>query len=147
MSIFLGLMLSMAMAQETTVASGEIPQFNAQSFRPAVDSLQFLWLNDTSLGKDDTLNFRSTLSYADSPITYYDYTGTRYELLSSVTQMDISAGYTHNRLRYALSAPVILYAPGETVPGVESGSVAPVGLGEMMADVKFQILNQYLCQN
>ena len=138
--MFINLMLSMAMAQE--VGSGEIPQFNSQSFRPAVDSLQYLWLNDTSLGKDKSVNFRTTMSYSDSPIIYFDYTGTRYELLKSVTQMDVSAGYTRGRARYALSAPVILYAPGDTVPGVESGSVAPVGLGEMMADVKYQILHR-----
>ena len=129
-------------AHAELVQNGEIPKFNAQSFRPAVDSYQFLWINDTSMGKTGTFNYRSTLSYANSPVVYYDYLGTQYDLLKSVTQMDVSAGFTKGKVRYALSAPVILQAKGESVAGVNTSDIAEVGLGEMMADVKLQLLDR-----
>lgn len=140
--MILSLVLGVALAQETAVTGGEIPQFNAQSFRPAVDSYQFLWINDTSMGKSGTFNYRSTVSYASSPVVYEDYLGTQYNLLDSVTQLDVSAGFTKGRLRYALSAPVILNASGETAPGVSTADLSELGLGEMMADVKLQLLDR-----
>lgn len=138
--MILSLIIGLASAQE--VQGGEIPQFNAQAFRPAVDSYQFLWLNDTSMGKSGTFNYRNTLSYAKSPIVYQDYTGNTYNLLDSVSQMDVSAGFTKGRLRYAVSAPIILKATGESVDGINTEDISELGLGEMMADVKIQLLDR-----
>ena len=138
--MILSLLIGLAGAQEIT--GGEVPQFNAQSFRPAVDSYQFLWLNDTSMGRSGTFNYRNTFSYAKAPIVYQDYLGNNYNLLDSVSQMDLSAGFTKGRVRYAVSAPVILKATGEAVPGVDSADLSELGLGEMMADVKLQLLDR-----
>ena len=138
--MILSLLLGLAQAQE--IKGGEIPQFNAQSFRPAVDSYQFLWLNDTSMGTSGTFNYRSTFSHAKSPLVYQDWTGQTYNLLDSVSQMDVSGGFTKGRVRYALSAPIILQATGETVDGLGASDVSELGLGEMMADVKLQLLDR-----
>ena len=138
--MIVSMLIGLAAAQE--IKGGEVPGFNAQAFRPAVDSYQFLWLNDTSMGTSGTFNYRNTFSYAKSPIVYQDWTGETYNLLDSVTQMDVSAGFTKGRLRYAVSAPIILQATGEPVPGVSTEDISELGLGEMMADVKMQLLDR-----
>ena len=142
-SFLIQAMFSSAYADNTTdtiISQGAVPYFNAQAFRPAVDSYQFMWINDTSMGKSGTFNYRSTFSYASKPMVYEDFQGIRTDLLSSVTQMDVSAGFTNNRIRYALTAPVILHATGEAVD--PNNSSLNLGLGEVMADVKMQLLDR-----
>lgn len=124
---------------QAQVSNGEVPYLNAQSFRPAVDSYSFLFLNDTNMGKAGTFNYRSTFSYSDSPLVYEDMFGNQTQLLSSVTQMDVSAGFTPGKLRFALSAPVVLNAQGLNSSGQ---NLSEFGLGEVLADVKLQLLNR-----
>ena len=138
--MILSLLFGLAHAQD--IKNGDIPRFNAQAFRPAVDSHQFLWLNDTSMGVPGTFNYRSTFAYTKSPVVYKDWTGHSYNLLNSVSQMDVSGGFTKGHLRYALSAPIILQAKGETVGEVGASNISEIGLGEMMADVKLQLLDR-----
>jgi outer membrane protein OmpA-like peptidoglycan-associated protein len=138
--MFIPLIIGLVSAQE--VQGGNVPQFNAQIFRPAVDSHQFLWLNDTSIGQLGVLNYRNTISHSKSPIVYLDHSGKVYNLLDSVTQMDLSAGFTTGALRYAISAPIILQATGERVTSVDASDLKEAGLGEMMADIKLQLLDR-----
>ena len=130
------LLSSLLWAEEYT--QGEVPLFNAQTFRAAVDSYRFLWINDTHMGQNGTFNYRGTLSYANNPVVYEDFQGTRTNLLSSVTQLDASLGFTKGHLRYAISAPIILYATGESLL---DDDVSEIGIGDVFLDVKYQLLD------
>ena len=131
------LLSSFGWAEDPLVSQGEIPYFNAQAFRPAIDSHQFIWLNDTSLGKQGTFNYRSTFSYASSPVIYKDFWGNETSILKDISQIDVSAGFTQGRVRYAITAPIILNATGNL-----SSENAEMGLGEALADVKIQLLDR-----
>ena len=127
------MLISLASAQETIVSQGDTPLFNSQSFRPAIDSHKFLWVNETELGTQSSFNYRTTFSYANSPVVYRDFLGEEIDLLSSLSQIDLSAGYTQGKIRYALTAPIVLRAAGDAI-----GTGNELGLGEAMADLKWQ---------
>ena len=129
---------SLLRAEEYT--KGEVPHFNAQTFRPAIDSYRFLWINDTHLGQNGTFNYRGTVSYASNPVVYEDFLGNRTNLLSSVTQFDASLGFTKGKVRYAISAPIILNATGDTV-FLDESPISEIGIGDLFLDVKYQLMD------
>ena len=139
--MILTLILGQLALAEDIISQGETPLFNSQAFRPAIDSHHFIWANETELGLPSALNYRSTFSYASKPVVYRDYMGNETSLLSSVTQLDLAAGYTQGRIRYGLTAPVILNAKGESVDANQT--LSEVGLGEAMADVKIQLVDRH----
>ena len=140
--MFVPLIIGLVSAQE--IQGDEIPKFSAQTFRPAIDSYRFLWLNETSIGQLGVLNYRNTISYSKSPRVYRHHTGNVYNLLDSVTQMDLSACFTKGSLRYAISAPIVLQATGEKISSVSTTDFSEAGLGDLMADIKLQLLNRDL---
>lgn len=127
-----------------TVTGGDVPELNAQAFRPSIDSRPYFWITDTALLKEGAPSFRGTLSYTKDPLVYYssDETVDPTVLVGGVTQLDLAAGYVTGPARLGLLVPVYLRAGGLS-PSDDSGeAIGVTGLGDLMADLKVQALNR-----
>ncbi|MEC7984443.1 MAG: OmpA family protein [Myxococcota bacterium] len=112
------------------------PTINAQSFRPAIDSHSFSWVNESTPGINRTATVRSVVSYNSKPLVYTSYDDIQTELLSSVTQLNLITGYTLGSFRFAADIPIVLQADGSLPNG---DSLSETSLGDVTLDVKYSI--------
>lgn len=140
------MLMSAAYAQVAggTVTGGDVPELNAQAFRPSIDSRPYFWITDTALLKEGTPSFRGTLSYTKDPLVYYsaDETVDPTTLVGGITQLDLAAGYVTGPARLGLLVPVYLRAGGLSSSDTTGEQIGVTGLGDLMADLKIQALNR-----
>ena len=127
-----------------TVTGGDVPELNAQAFRPSIDSRPYFWITDTALLKEGAPSFRGTLSYTKDPLVHYpaDENTATTTLVGGVTQLDLAAGYVTGPARLGVLVPVYLRAGGLSTTDDSGTDVSITGLGDLMADLKIQLLNR-----
>ena len=109
----------------------EHPQINTQSFRPAIDSKHFLWVNETDLGACHSWHGKGVASYTSNPFSFFANDGSRTDILTSLNQLDIAGGFTFCRSRLGINIPFILRAAGQLPSGEE---LLESGLGDIFLD-------------
>ncbi|MCB9743356.1 MAG: OmpA family protein [Alphaproteobacteria bacterium] len=131
--LFTLMLASVAMAQDT-VSAGEVPELNAQLFRPTIDGRHTLWTDDAYVEPNAYTSGRVLLQYVNDPMVYEFSDGTRTELVSNLMQLDLMAAHTRGRFRFGAYVPVYLRSTGEATSG-------ETGLGDIAVDVKANLLN------
>ncbi len=126
------LLLSVAQAAEP-VADGATPQMNAQTFRPSMDSHEFLRAVDSDLGAE-TVAARAVLSYTLDPLKYTAWDGTTETLVGSLVQLDAIGTITSGPVRVGIDLPVFIRSFG-------SREDDATGLGDLTIDGKLRILD------
>ena len=114
----------------------EFPKINVQYFRPAIDSHQFVWVNETNTPKQGAMTFRSFLSYSSRPLIYTDSSGQMTDVLKDLYQLDLVGGYSFGNLRVGVDVPFVLKANG-SLPSGESFSESSVG--DVAVDIKYRL--------
>jgi OmpA-OmpF porin, OOP family len=117
-----------------TTSGGDLPDLNAQHFRPTVDGQRTLWTDDAGRGLDRQVSGRLVLGYADDPLVYQLEDGTQLGIVDSVLQADLIATYTLGRLRFGVDVPVYLSTVSELYGG------GP-GFGDLALDGKVTLLD------
>ncbi len=120
-----------AMAQ--VVDGANVPEVNAQVFRPTIDGTRTLWADDARRGPHNQGVARFLLHYTDDPLVYQRDDGEVIGLVESVLQGDLMAAYAYDRLRVGVDVPVFFYASGN---GAQEG-----GLGDLAVDGKVTLLD------
>lgn len=124
-------------AQDSTtepVSGGEIPELNAQLFRPTIDSPYLLWTDESLKMPNRYTSARFLLDYANDPLVYTPNGGEPVDLVGNLLQLDMMAGHTRGPLRVGLHLPVYLRSTGAA--GGETG------LGDLGVDFKGTLLDR-----
>ncbi|GDX81628.1 hypothetical protein LBMAG42_34390 [Deltaproteobacteria bacterium] len=127
------LLLAAAAYAADPLADGATPTINAQTFRPAMDSHEFLRVVDSDLAAEGFTG-RGVLSYTQDPLQYTNWEGTTETLVGGVMQLDAMAGWTKGRFRLGLDIPVVLRSFG----GRDGDAT---GLGDASIDAKLRLLD------
>jgi outer membrane protein OmpA-like peptidoglycan-associated protein len=128
----LSLLAASAWAQDA-VTGGATPDLNVQTFRPSMDSHEFLRAIDTDLGERG-FAARGVASYTLAPLQYTSGDGTTVDIVSNLLQLDAIGAYTVGNFRIGVDLPVILRAFG----GTEDDTT---GVGDIAVDVKYRLLD------
>jgi outer membrane protein OmpA-like peptidoglycan-associated protein len=114
----------------------ELPDINAQNFRPTVDGQRTLWTDDTWIGSTDNPGTaRAIVHYTGSPLVYRYTNGEQVRLLGDALEMDLMGGFSFaDRVRVGAIVPVFLVATGELGGGA--------GLGDLGLDAKVVALHR-----
>ena len=128
------LMLLAAAAQAAEpLADGATPTINAQTFRPSMDSHEFLRAVDSDLASEGFTG-RGVLSYTQDPLQYTAWDGTTETLVGSIMQLDVMGGWTKDRFRLGVDVPILLRTFG-------SREEDATGLGDASVDAKYRLLD------
>ena len=111
----------------------ELPDFNANLFRPSIDNPWMLMVDESGLGPTHYKSSRALTSYAHRPLIYTTADGEVIEVVGGVVQEDALVAYTLGRVRVGTSIPAILYTRGE----LEDSR----GRGDWNGDVKVTVLD------
>jgi outer membrane protein OmpA-like peptidoglycan-associated protein len=119
-----------ALAQESGT-----PFFNAQAYRPSIDSQATLWTDDSGLGPSQTWTARMSLGYAKQLLSVTSaQTGKTQFLVDDVVQLDLLAGYTLGRFRMGLDLPIFPLVTSELQDG-------QAGLGDLALDLRATVVD------
>lgn len=130
MPILLSLLAAPAHAQ---AVGAEIPEINAQNFRPSIDAMGTLWADDAEVQKQ-RFSTRALFHYTLNPLVYeFEDDDERVKLVSDVLQADVTAAVRVSRVRLGLDLPIYLLQAGEGGQGF--------GLGDVGIDGKLGILD------
>ncbi len=131
-SLFLSLWAPIASAQ---VANGDLPEINAQHFRPTIDGRHTLWTDDASRGTHLSPGFRALFHFTDDPLVYVDgETGETTSLVEQVLQADLLASFAVDRLRLGVDLPLYLITTSDV--GQDGG-----GFGDLAGEAKVTVLD------
>ncbi|MEZ4319591.1 MAG: OmpA family protein [Myxococcota bacterium] len=115
---------AVAFAQQTP----DVPDVNAQTYRPVMDAERTLWADDSGRILDGgQFKGRAFVHYAHRPLVFVpdadDVDGTN--IVSDVLQFDALAMYHYDRFRIGVDIPVYLYSAGQlTQDGAGIGDIA-----------------------
>lgn len=118
-----------ALAHAQDVTGGDVPDLNAQTFRPSIDGDRLLWLDDAGKRMDQEFVGRFLFQYLDDPLVYETEDGQVTKVVASVFQADLLGGYQVGPARFGLDVPVYLFATSDVVAGQG-------GLGDLALDTK-----------
>lgn len=110
--------------------------FNAQNYRPPVDSEMLLWTDDASAKPDLWWSTRIWGSYVKNPLVYEfaDTTLDDQVLVGDVLQLDLIPAFSFKRLRLGVDLPLYLTSSGTEV-------ATGTGLGDIALDLKGTLLD------
>jgi len=123
------LMVSAAHAQE-------VPELNAQLYRPPIDAERTLWTDDAFTAPDGYYLGRASLNYVRNPLVYVYEDGEQLGLLENAVQMNLLGGYVFKQVRAGIDVPIFLLASGE-----DGADGSGTGLGDIALDVKGTVLS------
>jgi len=112
------------------------PAFNAQNYRPPIDSEMTLWADDASLKDNGTFGARLWASYTRNPLVYQfsDSSQGSEVLVGNLLQADAIGSATWYHLRLGVDVPIYLLATGTQV---NTGT----GLGDLSVDLKATLMD------
>ncbi len=112
----------------------EVPELNAQLFRPSIDSRATIATDDAGAAHHLAYGGRAAFHWVDDPLVLTSADGQQLELLSSAAQLDLMGGITLRGVRLGAYLPVVLHSVGDLGQG-------GAGLGDLGLDVKYGILD------
>jgi outer membrane protein OmpA-like peptidoglycan-associated protein len=137
MSLFaLATPLLLALGPAAQAQSVDVPDLDAQLFRPSLDSRYTLWTNDSTRQANHTIMGRAIAHYTKDPLVFFpseDADGVR--VISDIVQTDFAAGYQLGFARIGLTMPLYLFADG-------NGSPSQAGFGDLALDLKATLLER-----
>ena len=122
------LLVAGAMAQDLP----EVPELNAQLFRPSLDSRTTLWTDDAGEARHLAWNGRAALHWVDDPFVLRSSDGQELRVLGSALELDLMGGITLRGARVGAWVPVFLHSMSE----LDGGGAA---LGDLGLDVKYSL--------
>ena len=78
---------------------GDLPEFNAQHFRPTIDGTRTLWTDEAARGEHLKPTVQALWHYTEDPLVYDYEDGTRLGLVEDVIQADVLAAVAIDRFR------------------------------------------------
>ena len=113
----------------------EHPKINAHYFRPALDSRNFLSVNETDIGQCGSFLGNGAFSSASNPFLFKDDAGNETAMISSLDVLDLAGGFNFCNSRLGIHVPVIIRALG----GLPSGQTfQESGIGDLLLDYKYR---------
>ena len=122
------LLLGAAVAQQTP----EVPELNAQLFRPSLDSRATLWTDDATEARHLAWQGRGALHWVDDPFVLNSADGQELRVLGSALELDLMGGITLRGTRIGAWVPVFLHSSGD----LDAGGAA---LGDLGLDLKYSL--------
>ncbi len=119
------------LAQDTSGI--QMPDLNAQAFRPSIDSRATLWTDDALLAPSGRATLRLAGNWARNPLVVHWDDGTSVALLSDIANLDLLGGVTLWRLRAGVDLPLYLLSTGDKASG-------GVGLGDLGVELRGGLL-------
>jgi len=113
----------------------EIPDLNAQAFRPSIDSRSTLWTDDAYLAPGGSATLRLAANWAHNPLVVRWSDGSTTSLVRDSVNLDLLAGVTVWRIRAGLDLPLYLMSTTDITGG-------GAGLGDLAVDVRGSILSE-----
>lgn len=146
-------LMSIVFAQENIFDKDDIiiedyPHFNAQSFRPSIDSQSFFWVTDSSLLHNKYM-YKALLIHTDSPLIYTDPNGQEYQVVDQINELNLIGSYRYKKARVGLAIPLFVETTGllnqqltQTVTenAYSEDTNEETKFGDIMVDAKFQLL-------
>ncbi len=111
----------------------EMPDLNAQAFRPTIDGRSTLWTDDASLARAGTYSLRLAMNWAHNPLVVRWSDDSTTSLVRDTVNLDLMAGITIWRIRAGLDLPLYLVSTSD----LDAGGA---GLGDVAVDVRGSIL-------
>lgn len=122
-----------AVAHAQVVDGGEVPDFNAQRFRPAIDAGRTLWVDDARMPVEGA-QARVLLSYHHDPLVYRT-ADEEVGIVRNVLQANVIGGWGIGPVRIGLDVPIYLFADGQVTD-------AETGLGDVGIDARFTVFGE-----
>jgi len=130
-----GLLVMAAPARAQTFEDAQVPDINAQNFRPTLDGSGTLWADDARRGAHGRFFGRVLFHYAHEPLVYTYSDDSRKRVVGSVLQGDLLAGYAFDRFRVGLGVPVYLFSTSDVANN-------QAGLGDLALEGKVSFLEK-----
>lgn len=124
------LALATGVAQDGT----DVPDVNAQTFRPTVEDGTFTWTDESRRVRGHAVTARAVSSYAHKPLVLR-IGEDRVALVEHLAQLDLLGAWAWGPVRVGIDLPLYLYASSEVEP-------ASPGLGDLQLDVKTTLLDR-----
>ena len=111
---------------EDRADDGAIPSLDVQVFRPAIDSHDFVWVNDAALPARGG-SFRAVFSWASAPLRYTAWDQQSRSIIGNVSGFHLAGSLRAGRSRLGFDLPVLGASGGGT------------GVGDLAVDVKSRL--------
>lgn len=118
------LLLGAALAQQ----SPEVPDIDAQMYRPPVDARQTMWADDAHIF--DGLVARASLGYMRNPVRFLFEDDTSQRIVTDAANFDVTAAYGFGRIRLGAHMPVYVLTTSQVA------DAETAGLGDLAFDLK-----------
>jgi len=129
------LALVAGLAQAQSVTGGDLPNIDAQLFRPSVDASTLLGTDDSHVSDELAGSGRLLLQWAHQPLVYYPDGGESVDLVGDLYQLDVLGAVSYKRLRLGVDLPVILRSLGDATD-------PETGMGDLSLDLKGRLLDR-----
>ena len=117
------------------VAGGDLPNIDAQLFRPSVDASTLLGTDDSHVGDDLEGSGRLLMQWAHQPLVYYPDQGDPVDLVGDLLQLDVLGSVSFRRLRLGVDLPIMLRSMGDVTD-------PETGMGDLALDLKGRLLDR-----
>ena len=129
------LALLAGLAQADGVTGGELPNIDAQLFRPSIDASTLLGTDDSHVGDELAGSGRLLMQWAHQPLVYYPDGGEPVDLVGDLVQLDVLAAFSYKRLRLGVDLPIMLRSMGDVTD-------PETGMGDLSLDFKGRLLDR-----
>ncbi|MCO4744115.1 MAG: OmpA family protein [Proteobacteria bacterium] len=126
------LALGAAFGQAPT--ADDLPELDAQLYRPPVDSERTLWTRDAGLGASKTFTGRALIDVFHNPLGAVGDDGTHTRIVRDVVALELMGGATFGPIRAGLHLPVYGLATSDL-------DIGGGGLGDIAIDLKGVVLD------
>ncbi len=113
----------------------QMPDLDAQAFRPSIDSRSTLWTDDAFVAPGGAVSLRLAGNWAHAPLVVRWGDGETLNLVRDSVNLDLLAGVTFWRLRVGADLPLYLLSTSD----IEGGGG---GLGDIGLDIRGSILDE-----
>ncbi|TNE84326.1 MAG: OmpA family protein [Deltaproteobacteria bacterium] len=123
------LALAVGAALGQAPAPEDLPELDAQLYRPPVDSERTLWTRDAGLGASKSFTGRALIDVFHGPLGAVGEDGTHTVIVDDVVALELLGGATVGPVRFGAHIPVYALATSDL-------DIGGGGLGDIALDVK-----------
>ena len=126
--------LGLVLGAQAHAQQAGVPVFNAQAYRPPIDSRATLWADDSGLNPHKSWTARMSLGYAKRMLSVTSaVTGETQFLVDDLVQFDLLAGTTFGPVRLGLDVPIFPLVTSELAD-------SQFGLGDVGLDMRATLI-------